>query len=210
MADTLQKLVEITDQSDFGHSLPKDCAGLIVPFALQDALGHQTDLNVQKRFVRIAGDFAATINAPGFNLPDGIAGIAIDAPRGTIDIDHASALLRVYEAAKGLKDRSIDMITYLYPAITALAEQSDTLHASPRLLGLALDEPALAKTANLAAPDRKDAAPLLHARARLVAHARRLNLPAYLKPLGEMKEDQARQDGFDGIIGAPAFLKPAQ
>lgn len=138
-------------------------------------------------------------------------GLAVDVPNGQFDLDHISATLRLVEARRNRSDRSIRLLAFFFPDLASLAVSAETLAGSERLYGIAFDETAL--SACLPIDDMTTPAPLLYARARIVAAARAVACPAYLKPRWSDNQDTnlrtietAKQDGFDGLIGPPTIV----
>lgn len=138
------------------------------------------------------------------------SGFAIDLADGQPDLDRASALLRVEEAKAGLSDGMIPLMAFSFPDLASLADQAHGLIGSKRVFALALDEARLRNELPRGADQRP--APLVYARARIIADARKLDCPVYLKP--QWSDDEARNheiivhakaDGFDGMIGPPSL-----
>lgn len=151
----------------------------------------------------------------GLTFPDGARRLAIDTREGQADLDRISAELRIIEARNGRADRSTALMIYPYPDAASLADRRHDLVGSERLFALALDEPMLLKslTAESAQHGEPLPAPLVYARARLVAASRILGVPSYLKPLwrDDAVENMAllrgaKRDGFDGVIVSSTLL----
>lgn len=133
-------------------------------------------------------------------------GLAIDLANGQPDLDRTSALLRVQEAKTGRDDGRTRLIAFRFPDLASLAEPIAGLTGSPRLFALAFDEERLQDT--LPSDDISRPAPLIYARARIIADGRKLGCPVYLKPrwsdveaLNDTIIAHAIADGFDGLIG---------
>jgi citrate lyase beta subunit len=166
-----------------------------------------SDVSAPRRtpnIIRIVGVFDAVldgieIDVEGLASGQGGTVLAIDAPRGTYDIERASLALRLTEARLDLADYTIRLIAFLFPDVASLADRAREVQASPRLVALALDEVSLTASLSETTSEADMSAPLVYARARTIANARHLNLPAYLKPINPNTND-ARRDGFDGLL----------
>ncbi len=138
----------------------------------------------------------------------GLSGFIVALANGQPDLDRISAELRVEEARSGLSDGHFKLIGVPFPNVAALASDARAMRACDRLFACAHDETML-KT-DLASDETLTAAPLVYARASLVALARKIGCAAFLKPdWTDNASDnlalarQARADGFNGLIAPP-------
>lgn len=208
-------IIEIDTPEKRPEALQYRPFALITPFeAARSAAKSRSDddqfANVPQ-FVRFDGD-AKLFIGDGF-IHDRLAedetvlptGIAINVSSAQLDLDQISSQLRAVETRLGVQDRRTRIIAFPFPDLATLADHPHGLIPSPRMFGLALDEVAL--TAALPATGTQKSSPALYARARLVAAARNVACPSFLRPEWTHDAasnrhiiDHAKADGFDGVI----------
>lgn len=173
---------------------------------LRHSSGIDGEIELSNRMVfKIEGDFDDVltdqiVGSALFNLSP-LPCVAVNAPRGTYDIERASLALRIIETIRGLQDGTIPLIAFLYPHLSALADRAFELHRTPRLVAFALDEHVLHSFGSTSA-SREVPAAVIVARARLVANARQIGVPAllFLEKADADIQMRAERDGFNGIL----------
>lgn len=155
----------------------------------------------------VFGDWTGTAEQSEV-LAMGLSGFVATLANGQPDLDRISAELRVAEARRGLSDGHFKLIGVPFPDLAALADEGRAMRASARLFALAHDETRLKH--DLVSDGALTPAPLVYARAKLVAHARKIGRASFLKPdWTDSAPDnialarQAKADGFSGLIAPP-------
>ncbi|WP_156633361.1 hypothetical protein [Agrobacterium vitis] len=132
--------------------------------------------------------------------PDGL--MLTDAATAA-DIQRLDALLRVEEARAGLADGSTPFIALLGGNPSGFFQASDIAASSARLIGLGLDEGAVATAIQAETP--RHAQPVLETCRSLVQlAAASANLPAFARPCSPEDSDAAEglvKRGFSALIG---------
>lgn len=212
---SLKKLLETDQFAAVGEGLTAQCDGIIAPIPeFEDRIAHHVEADLI-RIARLTGASDHALSAPDFALPRAVKILALDAMNGSADVEHASAVLRVMEAQQGREDRDIKLMAYLFPSLSTLADDPRAFQKSERLHALALDEERLAQSVSATRDEHALSAPLIYARARIIAIGRSCDVPVYIKPLYRAQDpharilDDAARDGFDGIIGPKERLQLA-